>query len=91
MIKNRLRIAFCPQTKTGPRPILGAPDQSRPQGIAFDVADDGEKIVVLLDRKRLETSLPNMAARPVLAMVTAHMRRHQPLHPMAEVAVPEGP
>src|ERR1035438_2510204 len=44
-------------------------------------------MLVLLDRKRLETPLPDVSAGMVVAMVSPHMRSQQPLHPAAQVAI----
>src|SRR5262245_1466094 len=44
-------------------------------------------MVILLDRKGLETPLPHVAARGVVFEIPAHMGREQPLHPAAQVAV----
>jgi hypothetical protein len=40
-------------------------------------------MLVLLNDKRLEAALPDMAARTVLAVVAADMARQQPLQPAA--------
>jgi hypothetical protein len=42
---------------------------------------------VILNRKRLESSLPDMSAPLVVAMVSTNMRRQQPLHPTAEITI----
>jgi len=43
------------------------------------------------DRKRLESTLPDMAGRMVMAMVTTNVSGEQPLHEVAEVSVVSGP
>jgi hypothetical protein len=48
-------------------------------------------VLILLDRERLETPLPDMAAGIVVAMITPDMSIHQPSHPGAEVAIAERP
>ena len=44
-------------------------------------------MIVRLNRERFESSLPDMAGRVVVAMVSTDMRSRQPLHPPAEVAI----
>lgn len=44
-------------------------------------------MLVLLDGKGLEAALPNVPAATVVSMIAPHVRREQPLHPTAEVAV----
>src|SRR5262249_9953478 len=55
--------------------------------IALDVSQHRQQVVVLLDRKGLETPLPHMAARGVVFVITANVSREQPLHPAAQIAV----
>jgi hypothetical protein len=44
-------------------------------------------MLVLLDGERLEAALPKVAARSVMAMIAAHIRVAEPLHPVAQIAV----
>jgi hypothetical protein len=44
-------------------------------------------MVILLDRRGLETSLPDTPHRVVSAPVPVHMRRQQPVHPATEITV----
>ena len=44
-------------------------------------------MLVRLHWKRLEPSLPDMPASIVMPMIATHVRRHQPLHPPAEISV----
>lgn len=46
---------------------------------------------VLLNRERLESALPDVAAAAMAPMVPANVRREQPLHPPREVAVVSRP
>ena len=41
-------------------------------------------MAVLLNRKTFEATLPHMSMAPVMAMVTADVARHPPLHERAE-------
>jgi hypothetical protein len=47
-------------------------------------------VVVIFNGKRLESSLPDVPGHPVVAMISSGMRRQQPLHPPAEVAIVMG-
>src|SRR5579863_742419 len=44
-------------------------------------------MLILLNRKRLEAALPDVAAGTVMAVVAADMARQQPLHPAAEISI----
>jgi hypothetical protein len=44
---------------------------------------------VLLDRKRLDSSLPNAPDGGVPTLVMSHVCGQQPMHPRAEIAVAE--
>ena len=68
-------------------PRLGARHQPGPDRVALDVAQHQQQMVVLLDGKRLEAALPNVAAGAVVLQVAADMGGQQPMHPAAEVAV----
>jgi hypothetical protein len=48
-------------------------------------------MVILLDRKGLETALPDVAAGMVMAVIAADVGVHQPGHPGAQVAVADRP
>jgi hypothetical protein len=61
-------------------------DEAGAERIPFDVSEDRQQVFVLFDRKCLEASLPDMSAGIVVAMIPSHVRRHQPLHPTAQVA-----
>jgi hypothetical protein len=45
----------------------------------------------LLDRKRFEPALPDMAARVVPPVIPSDMRRQQPLHPTTQLPIVRGP
>jgi hypothetical protein len=44
-------------------------------------------LVVVLNGKRLESSLPDMTTAVIVTMVAADMRRHQPLHATAQITI----
>jgi len=48
-------------------------------------------MLVFLDRERLEPPLPDVPARLVMAMIAADVRRQEPLHPPAEIAIARRP
>src|SRR5262249_21361889 len=50
---------------TRPQPILGALAQSGSHRIAFDVAENGQQMIIFLYRKRPEAALPDMTAAVV--------------------------
>jgi hypothetical protein len=77
--------------QTRPGPLLGRVDQTGTKRVAFDVAEDRQQVIVLLDRKGFEPALPNMTATAVLFAVATDMGGHEPVHPVAEVAVALGP
>ncbi len=72
--------------QTRPGILLSASVRFRSQGIPLHVAQHRDKMLILLDGKRLETPLPDVAAAAVVPVVTTHMGRHQPLHPTAQIA-----
>src|SRR6202011_970907 len=81
------RLAPTERRGTGPEPILGALHQAGADGIALDVAEDGQQVVVLLDRKATKSSLPDVAAGVIVLVVAADMGGEQPHHVVAQVAV----
>jgi hypothetical protein len=44
-------------------------------------------MIILLDRKGSESSLPDVTARFIVTMVSSDVGSHQPLHPSAEIAI----
>jgi hypothetical protein len=48
-------------------------------------------MVVLSDWERLEPSLPDMAARLIMLVITTNVRGHEPHHEVAEVTIVERP
>jgi hypothetical protein len=48
-------------------------------------------MIVLLDWKRFEPALPDMAARVVPPVIPSDMRRQQPLHPSTQLPIVGGP
>jgi hypothetical protein len=76
-----------------PATILGALDQAGAHGVALDVAEHGQKVIVLLDGKGAEAALVDVAAAMIMAVIAADVSGKQPHHVVAQVAVgarPEG-
>jgi len=44
-------------------------------------------MLVLLNRERLESALPDVAAAVMMLVITAHMSIQDPMHPAAQVAI----
>ena len=64
---------------------------TRPARVSFDVAQDREQMLILLNGERLESSLPHVAAGAIMPRVAPHVGRCQPMHQAAEFAVLAGP
>jgi hypothetical protein len=47
--------------------------------------------MILLNRKRLEASLPDPPGRPITPVMSANVRGKQPVHPAAQIAVAAWP
>ena len=80
----QLRVAREPTRQARPLPIFG------PEGVPLDVAKDRREVIVVLDGKRLEASLPDVPRGLVMPVVSPGMRRQQPPHPSPEVAIARG-
>jgi len=73
--------------QTSPTPVFRPGDQILRQGISLDVSQNREQVLILLDQRCLVAALPKSASRPVLAVMTAHVRREQPADPVCDIAV----
>ena len=74
-----------------PRPVFCTFYQTGAKRIPLDVAQDGQQMVILFDGKGFKASLPYVAARFVVLVIAANVRRQKPLHPSAEISVRVGP
>jgi hypothetical protein len=54
------------------RLFFGSPNQLRPQRIALNVSQDRQLVLVLLDRKGFEPTLPNVTARWITTTVATY-------------------
>lgn len=68
------RAPLGPQSQARPRPLLGAGHQVRSQGIPLYITKDLQEVMILLDWKGLESSLPQASGRPVAPVMSANMR-----------------
>jgi hypothetical protein len=75
------------ESQARPGPVHGVLDQPRADWIAKHIAEDGEEMAVLLNRKTLKPALPHMAMTSVMAMVAADVAGHPPLHEGAQGGV----
>ena len=68
------------ELEAGPGPVHGMIDQPGTDGIPEHVAEDCEKMAVLLNGETLEATLPHMAVTAIMAMIPSHMTGHPPVH-----------
>ena len=85
----RQRVLALPVKEARPRPLFRARTQVGPQRVALDVPAHREKVIVLLDRKRLESPLIEMTGPggSVVRMPALRVRQSQPTHEPRQVAV----
>ena len=68
VVHEAVGVAGKAMPEARPSPLGGLFDQIRPQGVALDVAEDGQQVVVFLDGERLEAALIERAgARRAMA------------------------
>ena len=65
-------------------------EQDRLMALEEPPAQHRDEVAVLLDRKCLETALPNPAVRVAAPVKAPHMGRQQPVHPARQVPVVPG-
>ena len=73
--------------ETGPLPVFRTIDKPRAQGVTLYVTQHRQEVTILLNRKRLESPLPDMTAGAITPMVATYMRSQQPLHPSAQITI----
>ena len=83
---------FQPPIQRTPRPVLGASDQSGPQGVALDVPADQQKVFIILDRKTLQPAMIDLslAARPVVGMQPHRVRKRNLPQEVAHASIFRG-
>jgi hypothetical protein len=67
-----------------PAVIAGGFDHPGAEGVRFDVAQDRQEMVVVLDDGALEPALPDVATAAVAAMVALGVRDEEALHQSAD-------
>ena len=74
-----------------PRPVLGPADEFGAEGVGFDVAAQGQEVVVVLDAEVFVAALVEVAGgAAVVAVVSAGVGEGEPLHEALQVAVGAG-
>jgi hypothetical protein len=83
---------FQPPIQRTLRPVLGASDQSGPQGVALDVPADQQKGLIILDGKTLQPALRDisLAARPVVGMQPRRVHKRNPPQEVAHDSIFRG-
>ncbi len=84
--QQSVRAASNRRFQAGPLPVLTSLDHVRPQRIPLHITQHRQIVFIGLDGKHFESPLPAMAAPLVVPMITANVRRHQPLHPAVQVS-----
>ena len=79
-------LVSSPSPFPAPRPVSSP--QTSPQRIPLDVPQNHQKVFVLLDRKGLESTLPDVAGGVIMLLVAADVGREQSVHPAAQVSIP---
>jgi hypothetical protein len=85
--QRRARVLPLPEAR--PAPLFGPFHEVGPHGVAFDVASDGKKVFVGLDRKRFESSLVDRAGAGGISMGVPTLRvgHGEPTHGFRQLAV----
>ena len=74
----------------GPWPFVRMPSQPGTNRISQYVSKHDQQVAILLDRKTLETALPEMAVASVMPVMPAYMGGLPPMHEWAEGVVGQG-
>jgi hypothetical protein len=90
-MQPRGQFVLPPHGSRTPGPLFSSLHDVRPDRIAFHISQNRQQVLVLLDGKSLESSLPHMSAALIVTVVAPHMRRQQPLHPTTQIAVAKRP
>ena len=82
-------IAVRTMPKGRPSPRIGLFYHVRAQGVPLHVPQDGQKVVVFLNRERLEAALVQRAGsrRPMRRVPALRMRYREPTHELRQVAI----
>lgn len=66
---DRKRIDEVTVLEVGPEPLIGFFGQAGAYGIAKHIPENGQKMLVLLDRKTFEPALPNMTMTAIMLVI----------------------
>jgi hypothetical protein len=66
-------------------------DEAGANGVALDIPEYGQQVLVRLDGEGLVPALPDAAARPVTHTMTLNVRGEEPMHDAPELAVGHRP
>ena len=72
---DRKRIDKMTVLEVGPKPLIGFFSQAGAYGIAKNIPENGQKMLILLDRKALEPALPDMTMTSVMLVIAADVSR----------------
>jgi len=78
---SRRRTRPLPHTRGRDRQACGA------YGVPLHIPHDRQYVLIALNRKCLESPLPDMSAARVMLVIPPHVACHEPLHPPAQIAV----
>src|SRR5262245_32246254 len=67
--------------------MLGPLHQVCTQRVPLNVSQYCQQVMIVFDRKRFESPLPNVPAATVVLVGAPHMRCQQPLHPYSQIAI----
>jgi hypothetical protein len=87
--EERCLAAFLPPREAGPSPVFRMLDETRSKRIALDVSTDPEKVSVVADGNRFETSLIDCSLSIELAdrLPSSRVRSREPVHEAGERSV----
>lgn len=87
---HRPRIEKRMGPSAGPWPLVRMPSQPGTNRISQHVSKHDQQMAILLDRKTLETALPEMAVASVMPVIAAYVGGLPPMHEWAESVVGRG-
>ncbi len=68
---DRKRIDERAVLEAGPKPLIGFFSQAGAYGVAKDISENGQKMLILLDGKTFESTLPDMSVASIMFMIAA--------------------
>lgn len=70
---DRKRVDEVTVLEVGPGPLIGFFGQSGAYGIAKYIPEDGQEMLILLDRKTVDPALPNVFMASVMLIIAPDM------------------